>query len=103
MGIRSFDSAYRFAALERPELTAVRYADWLKERQLTKEVPLSSLAGTRLGIDASHYLKKMLASSNEGFLAGTGGSPLALASEITEQLQHLQRVGVKCVTVTTRL
>lgn len=57
------------------------------QRGLVKEVPLSALAGTRLGIDANHYLRRLLTprdpTTSDAFLAAVGGAPLTLTAEVS--------------------
>lgn len=63
--------------------------------------PLSALASTRLGIDASHYLKSLLSDpdTREPLVASTGGLPLALVHRIENDLRSLDRLGIKPVFV----
>lgn len=60
------------------------------QRGLVKEVPLSALAGTRLGIDANHYLRRLLTprdpTTSDAFLAAVGGAPLTLTAEVSSLL-----------------
>lgn len=73
------------------------------QRGLIKDVPLSALAGTRLGIDAGHYLRRLLNArdplTGDPFLAAVGGSPLALTAQIEKELKILEKAGVKPVFV----
>ncbi|KAK4050491.1 hypothetical protein OIO90_005074 [Microbotryomycetes sp. JL221] len=97
MGIRGLESEL---ALRRQhpnmleELTGV-LESWLHERGLVKEVPLTALTGTRLGIDANHYLRKLLLARDpqrsDAFLAATGGMPLTLVAEIEKNLKSLEK------------
>ncbi|GAA5858792.1 hypothetical protein JCM8547_004990 [Rhodosporidiobolus lusitaniae] len=81
MGIRALDS-------------------WLREHGLVKECPLSALSGTRLGIDANHYLKKLLSSDkSDHFTPAVGGAPLTLTAEIETNMHTLQALGIKPVFV----
>lgn len=57
------------------------------QRGLVKECPLSALAGTRLGIDANHYLRKLLSAregsdKHDSFTPAIGGAPLTLTAEV---------------------
>ncbi|KAK4055310.1 hypothetical protein OIV83_000593 [Microbotryomycetes sp. JL201] len=65
------------------------------QRGLVKEVPLTALTGTRLGIDANHYLRKLLLArdpqKSDAFLAATGGMPLTLVAEIERNLKSLEK------------
>ncbi|PRQ77029.1 Temperature dependent protein affecting M2 dsRNA replication-domain containing protein [Rhodotorula toruloides] len=77
---------------------------WLAERGLVKECPLQALAGTRLGIDAHHYLRKLLSlreplDKHDAFTAAIGGLPLTLATEIEGNMHTLQSLGIKPVIV----
>ncbi|GAA5972733.1 hypothetical protein JCM11641_002996 [Rhodosporidiobolus odoratus] len=77
---------------------------WLAERDLVKECPLSSLAGTRLGIDAHHYLRKLLSVREpqdqcDTFTPAIGGAPLTLRAEIEANNSILEHLGIKPVFV----
>ncbi|GAA6054763.1 hypothetical protein JCM3770_000931 [Rhodotorula araucariae] len=78
---------------------------WLAERGLVKECPLSALAGTRLGIDATHYLRKLLtprdgaSDKHDAFTPAIGGAPLTLTAEIEANMHMLQTLGIKPVFV----
>ncbi|GAA5912613.1 hypothetical protein JCM8208_004791 [Rhodotorula glutinis] len=77
---------------------------WLAERGLVKECPLSALAGTRLGIDANHYLRKLLSAregsdKHDSFTPAIGGAPLTLTAEIEANNHTLQALGIKPVFV----
>ncbi|SCZ90934.1 BZ3500_MvSof-1268-A1-R1_Chr1-3g02397 [Microbotryum saponariae] len=73
----------------------------VRTRGLIKEMPLSELRDTRLGIDVNHYLKRMLTpkdpSTADAFVAALGGSPLAMAAEIIHDLKVLE--SFKCIPV----
>ncbi|ELU43714.1 XPG I-region protein [Rhizoctonia solani AG-1 IA] len=64
-------------------------------------LPLSTLAESRLGIDASHYLSNLLdnPTTRESYLAATGGIPLSLASRIEQDLRALEKLHIKPVFV----
>ncbi|KAK8847637.1 hypothetical protein IAR55_005496 [Kwoniella newhampshirensis] len=72
---------------------------YLRERKLVQTCPISALANTRLGIDASYYLKHLLSDqdSREPLVASTGGLPLAMTSRIENDLRALERQGIKPV------
>ncbi|GAA5932273.1 hypothetical protein JCM1841_005180 [Sporobolomyces salmonicolor] len=74
---------------------------WLAERGLVKECPLSALSGMRLGIDANHYLRKLLTardpSTSDTFTPAVGGAPLTLTAEIEKNMQTLEKHGIKPV------
>ncbi|GAA5828267.1 hypothetical protein JCM11251_002668 [Rhodosporidiobolus azoricus] len=77
---------------------------WLTERNLVKEVPLSALAGTRLGVDANHYLRKLLSQREpsdkcDNFTAATGGIPLSLAAQIESDMHNFRSAGITPVIV----
>ena len=77
------------------------YIDYIAERKYDQTLPLSTLADSRLGIDASHYLGNLLESplTREPFLAATGGLPLSLASRIESDLRALEKLRIKPVFV----
>lgn len=77
------------------------YTDYLKERKLIQSCPISTLANTRLGIDATHYLNHLLTDPNsrEPLVAATGGLPLAIISKIESDLRALERHAIKPVFV----
>lgn len=57
------------------------------QRGLVRECPLSALTGTRLGIDANHYLRKLLSVRDplekcDTFTPAIGGAPLTLTAEV---------------------
>ncbi|OWZ61562.1 hypothetical protein AYX15_06241 [Cryptococcus neoformans] len=79
--------------------------NYLKERKLVQSCPISTLANTRLGIDATHYLNHLLTDPNsrEPLVAATGGLPLAIISKIENDLRALERHAIKPVFVFTGL
>ncbi|GAA5923083.1 Mkt1p [Sporobolomyces koalae] len=76
---------------------------WLSERKLVKQCPLSALSGTRLGIDAEHYLHKLLDSrdpvTSDTFTPAIGGAPLTLTAQIDKDMEALGKLGIKPVFV----
>lgn len=74
---------------------------YLEEARLVKTLPLSLLSESRLGIDASHYLRLLLESpeTREPQLAATGGLPLALTARIESDLRALEKLHIKPVFV----
>lgn len=62
---------------------------YLRERKLIGNTSLESLRGTRLGIDATHYITTLLSdpTSREPLVASTGGLPLALPHRIENDLR----------------
>lgn len=64
-------------------------------------LPLSSLSDSRLGIDAAHYIRKLLGHENtrEVLVAATGGLPIALITQIESDLRVLERLRIKPVFV----
>ncbi|KAM0755876.1 hypothetical protein T439DRAFT_295879 [Meredithblackwellia eburnea MCA 4105] len=76
---------------------------YLRERGLLKEAPLASLNGSRIGIDANNYLKRLLSTRepavSDAFLAATGGSPLTINADIERDLKILETVKVKPIFV----
>ncbi|QRV89051.1 hypothetical protein RhiJN_17069 [Ceratobasidium sp. AG-Ba] len=75
--------------------------NYITERKHDQTLPLSTLADSRLGIDASHYLSNLLESpsTREPLLAATGGLPLSLASRIESDLRALEKLHIKPVFV----
>nr|XP_019008239.1 XPG domain-containing protein [Kwoniella pini CBS 10737]OCF47020.1 XPG domain-containing protein [Kwoniella pini CBS 10737] len=74
---------------------------YIRERKLVQNCPLSAIANTRLGIDATHYLSQHLsdAESREPLVAATGGLPLGIISKIETDLRALERLSIKPVFV----
>ncbi|GAA6040406.1 hypothetical protein JCM8097_007600 [Rhodosporidiobolus ruineniae] len=77
---------------------------WLAERGLVKEAPLAALSGTRLGIDANHYLRKLLSVREnpdkcDTFTPAIGGAPLTLTAEIEANMHTLRTLGITPVLV----
>nr|XP_019046903.1 XPG domain-containing protein [Kwoniella bestiolae CBS 10118]OCF25833.1 XPG domain-containing protein [Kwoniella bestiolae CBS 10118] len=74
---------------------------YLRERKLIQTGPLSAIANTRLGIDATHYLSHLLsdADSREPLVAATGGLPLGIIAKIETDLRALERLNIKPVFV----
>ncbi|OJA20560.1 hypothetical protein AZE42_09788 [Rhizopogon vesiculosus] len=75
--------------------------NYLSERKHTQTFPLSVLSDSRLGIDASYYLKILTDNppSREPLLAATGGLPLALTTRIESDLRTLEKLRIKPVFV----
>ncbi len=74
---------------------------YLNQRGLITTLPLSSLSDSRLGIDAAHYIRKLLSqeSTREVLVAATGGLPIALIAQIESDLRTLERLHIKPVFV----
>jgi hypothetical protein len=66
--------------------------DYLNERKQYQTLPLSLLSESRLGIDASHFLRGLLETpaTREPLLAATGGLLLSLTSKIESDLRALE-------------
>lgn len=75
--------------------------NYLSERKHTQSFALSVLSDSRLGIDASYYLKLLTDNppSREPLLAATGGLPLALTTRIESDLRTLEKLRIKPVFV----
>ncbi|KAG2358974.1 hypothetical protein BDR07DRAFT_1520839, partial [Suillus spraguei] len=75
-------------------LFSVEY--YLSERKHTQSFALSVLSDSRLGIDASYYLKLLTDNppSREPLLAATGGLPLALTTRIESDLRTLEKLRI---------
>ena len=74
---------------------------YFQERQLVKELPLSALKDTRLGIDAGHYIDLLLSSeaTKEPNVTALGGVPSALGPRIEEHLRTLEVNKIKPIFV----
>jgi hypothetical protein len=77
----------------------------LTERRLIQTCPFSVLKDTRLGIDFNVYVRTLLQNpdTSEPFTAAIGGSPLALISQIENDLRSLERARIKPVFVLSGL
>ncbi|EIW71069.1 XPG domain-containing protein [Tremella mesenterica] len=77
------------------------FEPYLRERKLIQSAPLSSLSHTRLGIDASLYLRNLLSdpTAREPLVASTGGLPLALTARVENDLRTLERLNIRPVFV----
>jgi hypothetical protein len=75
--------------------------NYLSERKHLQNLSLSVLSDSRLGIDASYYLKLLTENppSREPLLAATGGLPLALTQRIESDLRALEKLRIKPVFV----
>lgn len=73
--------------------------DWAASHTLS--LPLSSLKGAVIGIDASHYIYQHLHnhSTREPLLIALGGFPFALRNNIEQELQTFKGLGIVCVFV----
>lgn len=73
----------------------------LQDAKLLKEDSLSLLRDTRLGIDLSYYLRRLLSSPTtaEPLVLAVGGQPLALLSHIENDLRVLEQNKIKPVFV----
>ncbi|KAG8903915.1 hypothetical protein FRB99_002572 [Tulasnella sp. 403] len=71
------------------------------QRKHLQILPLSALSETRLGIDATHYIRMLLDNpkTREPLMAATGGLPLALTSKIESDLRTLEKLQIKPVFV----
>ncbi|KAG8974004.1 hypothetical protein FRC05_007920 [Tulasnella sp. 425] len=80
---------------------AIKYLENYLQRKHLQTLPLSALSETRLGIDATHYLRTLLEhpSTREPLLSATGGLPLALTSRIESDLRTLEKLHIKPVFV----
>ncbi len=74
--------------------------EFLKKKHL-QTLPLSALAETRLGIDASHYLRLLLEDekTREPLLPATGGLPLALTARLEADLKAFEKLKITPVFV----
>lgn len=74
---------------------------YLVERKHLQTHSLSVLSDTRLGIDASNYIRLLLETppTREPLLAATGGPPLALVTRLENDLRVLEKYRIKPVFV----
>ena len=81
--------------------TRAELSAYVRERKLSQTCPLNALSGTRLGIDAAHYIKTLLSEpdSREPLVAATGGIPLALVARIEADLRSLESLRIRPVFV----
>lgn len=75
--------------------------DVLQDKGLIRDAPLSALEGTRLGIDAGVYVRRLLTApeTKEAFVAALGGVPLALEEHIVSDMRLLERMHIKPIFV----
>ncbi len=73
----------------------------MSEHKQYHQLSLDALSDSRLGIDASHYLRLLLESpeTREPLLAATGGLPLSLTAKIESDLRTLEKLRIKPVFV----
>lgn len=73
--------------------------EWASARNIS--LPLATLKGSIVGIDASHYLSLHLRNhtTREPLLVALGGFPFALKSNIERELQTFKNLGIGCVFV----
>ena len=71
------------------------------ERKLVQQAPLSALANSRLGIQASVYFDRILndPARREPFIAALGGIPLTFNAQLEDELRALQNNQIKPVVV----
>ncbi|CAG8474579.1 15153_t:CDS:10 [Funneliformis caledonium] len=70
------------------------------ERRLVQISQLSSLKDTRLGIDGTHWLRKLLqTSAKESATTALGGIPIGLRSAIEKELELIKSYGITPVFV----
>ena len=69
------------------------FDEWIGRH--VKSMPLASLKNSVIGIDANHYLERLLLPSKEPLLSAIGGSPLALGATIVRELEDLKTAGLK--------
>ncbi|WVQ75844.1 hypothetical protein IAR50_005477 [Cryptococcus sp. DSM 104548] len=74
---------------------------YLKERKLLQSCPISHLANTRIGIDASYYINHLLTdpATREPLVAATGGIPHSIIQKIENDLRALEHRSIKPVFV----
>ena len=58
-------------------------------------MPLASLNGSVIGVDASYYLETLLAAHKEPLLSALGGFPLALGNTVKNELDDIQSSGLR--------
>ncbi|KAL8842147.1 MAG: hypothetical protein Q9176_002840 [Flavoplaca citrina] len=60
--------------------------------KVTKSLPLSSLQGSVVGVDATYYLEN---TAKEPLVSALGGFPFALESSVVRELKDLQSIGLR--------
>jgi hypothetical protein len=65
----------------------IRGLEFYQKPQTAK---LSELSGCRIGIDAAHFLRKLMAKSRENSLNAIAGYPLTLQGLIKTELDNLK-------------
>lgn len=71
------------------------FHEWAASRQ--QLYPISALKDTTLGIEAAHYLDRLLNTppSKEPLLSALGGFPFALKTHIEHELEAMQSFGIR--------
>lgn len=72
--------------------TVRTFDQWASDRAQT--LPLVSLKGAVIGIEASHFLDRFLSPSQEPLLSAVGGSPLGLRNLIECELAALREADI---------
>ena len=80
-----------------PWYTVRTFDQWASERAQT--LPLVSLKGAVIGVEASHFLDRFLSPSREPLLSAVGGSPLGLRNLIESELGALREADITPVFV----
>ncbi|KAI9894316.1 MAG: hypothetical protein M1814_003072 [Vezdaea aestivalis] len=62
--------------------------------QRAQSLPLSALKGCVVGIEARHFLQRLLAPANEPLVSALGGSPFRLRTYVKHQLESLRNEGI---------
>ncbi|KAL7271158.1 hypothetical protein RUND412_006108 [Rhizina undulata] len=70
---------------------------WTAAHGKSQSLQLAALKDSTIGIEASHYLNKLLSSSptKEPLVLALGGFPFSLRSAVENDLQELKRLGIK--------
>lgn len=76
---------------------SLAFKDWAKGEGLALSANLNEFNGTVVGFDAEDYLNTLLtnAQTREPLLPALGGLPFALQQHVDQDLDHLQKAGVR--------
>ncbi|KAI4163464.1 MAG: hypothetical protein LQ342_002971 [Letrouitia transgressa] len=70
-----------------------RFEEWADKR-VVKSMPITCLADSVVGFDASYYLDRLLSPAVDSVSSALGGWPLGLESNIVKELRNFQQAGI---------